>query len=92
MKAAAEAATPLPPYGNDNDKDGRQTSHSGRGQRSDPTKDPKNPSHRTFSNGEVTELRLELMSFAQQVDALRATDVLVAQYDTGEIYAARAER
>lgn len=38
-----------------------------------------------WSNFEVTNLRLERMSFSDQVEALRGTDVLVAQYGTGEI-------
>lgn len=39
---------------------------------------------RPWAGCEVSELRLENMKFAQQVEELRRTDVLVGQYGTGE--------
>lgn len=39
---------------------------------------------RRWRSYEVSDLRLERMSFDEQVDALRRTDVLVAQYGTGD--------
>lgn len=44
--------------------------------------DEENP---RWSSFDVTNLRLEQMNFSDQVEALRGTDVLVAQYGTGEI-------
>lgn len=92
---ARHAAYPISPFSNNsrNTTDiGSVHSRSGEDGAEEAAHNGNDNTQRPWHRYDVSDLRLEGMSFAQQVEALRRTDVLVAQYGTGTEIGRRVRR